>query len=160
MRAWTKNRPFFRSLFNPGRVRAQVLVTSRTLPICRSGRGLARCSVGLAWPLLPVSILQTWTYSPQKRQDGSAFALTYRLLLRSCKLMGGFVISPLPPFFVRAITNSRASSLHGHYSASSLIQTRPNPSRLPPTSRCHRLYGFPVPPISQRGEEGFSSCLA
>src|ERR1019366_5193925 len=37
-----------------------------------------------------------WTYSPQKRQDGSAFALTYRLLLRSCKLMGAFVISPLP----------------------------------------------------------------
>src|ERR1039458_4906569 len=39
-----------------------------------------------------------WTYSPQKRQDGSVFALTYRLLLRSCKLMGAFVISPLPPF--------------------------------------------------------------
>src|SRR5580704_1665759 len=38
-----------------------------------------------------------WTYSPQKRQDGSVFALTYRLLLRSCKLMGAFVISPLPP---------------------------------------------------------------
>jgi hypothetical protein len=30
-----------------------------------------------------VSILQTWTYNPQKRQAGSAFALTYRLLLRS-----------------------------------------------------------------------------
>src|SRR6516164_11350162 len=44
-----------------------------------------------------VSILQTWTYSPQKRQVGSAFALTYILLLRSCKLMGAFVISPLPP---------------------------------------------------------------
>jgi hypothetical protein len=28
------------------------------------------------------------TNSPQKRQSGSAFALTYRLLLRSCKLMG------------------------------------------------------------------------
>src|SRR5262245_42269516 len=28
-----------------------------------------------------VSILQTWTYSPQKRQDGSAFALTYSLRL-------------------------------------------------------------------------------
>src|ERR1039457_5354168 len=38
-----------------------------------------------------------WTYTPQKRQDGSAFALTYRLLLRSCKLMGAFLISPLPP---------------------------------------------------------------
>jgi hypothetical protein len=45
-----------------------------------------------------VSILQTWTYKPQKRQDGSAFALTYMLLLRSCKLMGVFVIHPCLPF--------------------------------------------------------------
>src|ERR1700674_1540433 len=50
-----------------------------------------------------VSILQTWTYSPQKRQDGSAFALTYRLLLRSCKLMGAFVISPLPPVLLEPL---------------------------------------------------------
>src|SRR6266566_89249 len=34
-------------------------------------------------------------YSPQNRQVGSAFALTYKLLLRSCKLMGVFVIPPL-----------------------------------------------------------------
>src|SRR5271155_5693283 len=50
-----------------------------------------------------VSILQTWTYSPQKRQSGSAFALTYRLLLRSCKLMGAFVISPLPPVLLESL---------------------------------------------------------
>src|SRR5207248_1213948 len=50
-----------------------------------------------------VSILQTWTYSPQKRQVGSAFALTYRLLLRSCKLMGAFVISPLPPILLEPV---------------------------------------------------------
>src|SRR4030088_3340012 len=43
-----------------------------------------------------VSILQTWTYSPQNHQDGSAFALTYSLLLRSCKSMDAFVISSLP----------------------------------------------------------------
>src|SRR6201993_1599306 len=43
-----------------------------------------------------VSILQTWTYSPQKRQDGSAFALTYSLRLRSCNSMDAFVISSLP----------------------------------------------------------------
>ena len=41
--------------------------------------------------------------SPQKRQDGSAFALTCGLLLRSCKLMGGFVISPLPPFLLEPL---------------------------------------------------------
>src|SRR5260221_12506465 len=43
-----------------------------------------------------VSTLQTWTYRPQKRQDGSAFALTYILRLRSCKSMDAFVISSLP----------------------------------------------------------------
>src|ERR1019366_9030216 len=43
-----------------------------------------------------VSILQTWTYTPQKRQDGSAFALTYILRLRSCKSMDAFIISSSP----------------------------------------------------------------
>src|ERR1039458_8476143 len=42
-------------------------------------------------------------YSPQKRQDGSAFALTYRLFLRSCKLMGAFVISSLPPLLLEPL---------------------------------------------------------
>jgi hypothetical protein len=36
-------------------------------------------------------------YIPQKRQPGSAFALTYSFFLRSCKLMDAFLISPLPP---------------------------------------------------------------
>ena len=40
--------------------------------------------------------------SPE-RQDGSAFALTYILRLRSCKLMGAFVISPLPPVLSEAL---------------------------------------------------------
>src|SRR5215510_12472996 len=43
-----------------------------------------------------VSILQMWTYRPQKRQDVSAFALTYSLRLRSCNSMDAFVISSLP----------------------------------------------------------------
>ena len=62
--------------------------------------------------------------------------------------------------FVRAIAISRAPSLHGHCSASSLLWAPPTPSRLPPTSRCRRLYGFPAPPLSRRDEEGLSSCLA
>jgi hypothetical protein len=45
---------------------------------------------------LSVSILQTWTYKPQNRQVVSAFALTYILRLRSCKLMDAFVISSSP----------------------------------------------------------------
>ena len=36
--------------------------------------------------------------SCQKLIGPSAFALAYRLLLRSCKLLGAFLISPLPPF--------------------------------------------------------------
>ena len=49
-----------------------------------------------AYASLSVSILQTWTYKPQNRQDVSAFALTYSLRLRSCKSMDAFVISSLP----------------------------------------------------------------
>src|SRR5579864_59369 len=56
-----------------------------------------------AYASCSVSFLQTWTYNPQKRQVGSAFALTYRLLLRSCKLMGVFVISPLPPMLLELL---------------------------------------------------------
>src|SRR5260370_30847604 len=43
------------------------------------------------------------SYSPQKCQGGSASALTYRLLLRSCKLMGAFLISPLPPVLLEPL---------------------------------------------------------
>src|ERR1700730_14374294 len=50
-----------------------------------------------------VSILQTWTYNPQKRQDFSAFALTYILLLRSCKFPDAFVISSLPSCLVEEL---------------------------------------------------------
>src|ERR1700746_3661038 len=52
--------------------------------------------LAISYALRSVSILQTWTYRPQKRQDGSAFALTYSLRLRSCKSMDAFVISSLP----------------------------------------------------------------
>src|SRR6516164_2783615 len=43
--------------------------------------------------------------------------------------------------YVGDIANGRAPSLHGHYSASSLLRTQPPPSRLRPTSRGRRLYG-------------------
>src|SRR5437667_777774 len=84
-----------------------------------------------------------WTYRPQKRQVGSAFALTYILLLRSCKLMGVFIIAPLPPLWMELLLhNSRASSLHGRYPASTLLLAPPPPSRRPLTSRCCWLYRF------------------
>src|SRR5471030_905834 len=88
-----------------------------------------------------VSFLQTWTYSPQNRQVGSAFALMYRLLLRSCKLMGAFIISPLPPILLvplqtaGPLRSTDIAPLHRYY----------GPVRHPlaflPTSR-FRLYGF------------------
>src|SRR2546429_6228101 len=52
--------------------------------------------LAIAYAARRVSILQTWTYSPQNRQDVSAFALTYSLRLRSCNSMDAFVISSLP----------------------------------------------------------------
>src|SRR6516165_11168273 len=58
--------------------------------------GAPSFSFASAYAARSVSILQTWTYKPQKRQDVSAFALTYSLRLRSCKLMDAFVISSLP----------------------------------------------------------------
>ena len=116
--------------------------------------------LAIAYAACSVSILQTWTYSPQNRQDGSAFALTYILRLRSCKLMGAFVISPLPSMLSEELQHSRAPSLRGRYPASSLLRTRPTPSRLRPISRVPGYTAYLAPPISRRDEEGFSSCLA
>src|SRR6201981_3216068 len=112
-----------------------------------------------------VSILQTWTYSPQKRQDVSVFALTYSLRLRSCKLMDVFVISSLPSRLKETLQSSRVPSLRGRYPTSLLLRTRPPPSRLRSTSRFGRLYdhwdrnrtrhalgeGFPLPLFRLRG---------
>ena len=47
--------------------------------------------------------------------------------------------------YVGGVANGRVPSLHGHYSASSLLRTQPPPSRLRPTSRCRRLYGLHLP---------------
>src|SRR5438270_13811308 len=91
--------------------------------------------LAISYAARSVSILQMWTYRPQKRQDGSAFALTYILRLRSRRLMGGFLIPPLLSVSSEELHGSRAPSLHGHYPASSLLRTRPPPSRLRPLSR-------------------------
>src|ERR1700746_3288928 len=58
--------------------------------------GAPSFSLASAYASRSVSLLQTWTYSPQNRQDVSAFALTYILRLRSCNVMDAFVISSLP----------------------------------------------------------------
>jgi hypothetical protein len=97
--------------------------------------------------------------SPQKRQDGSAFTLTYILRLRSCKSMDAFVISSLPSPMLETLVG-RATSLRGHYSASSLLRTQPPPSRLRPTSRYRRLYGLPCSDDFAPGRGGLLQLLS
>jgi hypothetical protein len=97
--------------------------------------------------------LQTWTYSPQKRQDVSAFALTYSLRLRSCKLMDAFVISSLPSRLKETLQSSRALSLRGRYPASST-------SRLRSTSRFSRLYDLPCSSDFAPGRERLHQLLS
>src|SRR6266446_2077930 len=78
-------------------------IEPRASPGCASAPGAPSLLLAIRYASRSVSILQTWTYSPQKRQAGSAFAWTYRLLLRSCRLMGVFVISPLPSFLLESL---------------------------------------------------------
>src|SRR5271168_2741139 len=106
-----------------------------------------------------VSILQTWTYNPQKRQDFSAFALTYILLLRSCKLTDAFIISSLPSLSAEKLQtagplcSTDITPLHRYY----------GPIRHPLAfDRFPGCAGYTIylaPAISPRDEEGFSSCL-
>src|SRR5207302_7681668 len=89
-----------------------------------------------------VSNLQTWTYKPQKRQDVSAFALTYSLRLRSCKSMDAFVISSLPSRLKETLQTAGplAPWALPHFLATT---AHPPPSRLRSTSRFSRLYDLP-----------------
>src|SRR5215470_6925167 len=122
--------------------------------------GAPSFSFAIRYASCSVSILQTWTYNPQKRQAGSAFALTYRLLLRSCKLLGAFVISPLPPILLEPLQT--AGPLGS-------MDVTPLPRYYGPLQDPLVFHRFPgcssytaclAPPISRRDEEGFSSCFA
>ncbi len=112
--------------------------------------------------------LQATTYSitssrnpdALKRQDSSAFALTYILRLRSCRLIGGFIIPPLPHMLTKklcaagSLRSTGVTPLHRYY--------KPSRHRLA-FRRFPGVAGYTpylAPPISQRGEDGFSSCLA
>src|SRR5215468_4190853 len=98
--------------------------------------GAPSFSLASAYAWRSVSILQMWTYRPQKRQVGSAFALTYRLRLRSCILMGAFLISPLPPLLLEPLLT--AGSLGSTDITPLLRYYGPvrHPLAFPPTSRC------------------------
>jgi hypothetical protein len=84
--------------------------------------------------------------------------LMYRLLRRSCTLMGVFVISPVPSFLLESLPSSRAPWLHGYYAASQLLFAPPPPSRLPPFSCLASYTVSMLRHFSWRDEEGFSSC--
>src|ERR1700752_2583507 len=115
--------------------------------------------LAISYAARSVSILQTWTYRPQKRQDGSAFALTYSLRLRSCKSMDAFVIASLPSLRWRQC-KWQGPFAPGHYSASSLLRTQPPPPRLRPTSRGRRLYGLPCSGDFAPGRGGLLQLLS
>src|SRR6266513_4357113 len=85
-----------------------------------------------------VSILQTWTYSPQKRQDGSAFALTYSLRLRSCKSMDAFIISSLPSL------RWRHCKWQGPFAPRTLLRFLATPD---PAATLSSSADFPVSPV-------------
>src|SRR5438270_5615744 len=116
--------------------------------------------LAISYAARKVSLLQTWTYRPQKRQDGSAFALTYILRLRSCKSMDAFVISSLPCPMSEALQmagplrSTDIAPLHRYY----------RPIRHPlAVGRFPGVAGYTAylaPTISRRDEEGFSSCSA
>ena len=79
--------------------------------------------------------MQIWTYRPQKRQDGSAFALAYILRRQVLQTHGRLCHHTPASHVVEGVTNSRVPSLHGHYPASALLRTHPSPSRLRLISR-------------------------
>jgi hypothetical protein len=84
--------------------------------------------------------------------------LTYILRLRSCKRWTPLSSRPCLPY-VGDVANGRAPSLHGRYSASSLLRTQPPPSRLRPTSRFRRLYGLPCSGDFSPGRGGLLQLL-
>ena len=98
----------------------------------------------------------------------SAFAFTYIFRLRSCSSIGAFLISPLPPMSSGYKSLQTAGPLPSTGVTRLLTGTTSPSATLSPVSRfpgalvpvIRPTQPLLLPPISQRGEEGFSSCLA
>ena len=94
-----------------------------------------------------------------KRQAGSAFALMYRLLRRSCTPMGVFVISPVPTFLLESLLT--AGSLRS--TAITPLHSYCGPLRHP--LAFHRFPGFAsyaaslLPPSFMAGRGGLLQLL-
>src|SRR5262249_17874344 len=106
-----------------------------------------------------VSRLQTWTYRPQKRQVVSAFALAPIFRLRSCRLMGVFIIPPLPPVSSEELRTAGPLRSAGITPPPHYYGPLRHPlvvSRLPGAPG---YTAYPASAVSGRDEAGFSSCL-
>src|SRR6476659_4102323 len=121
--------------------------------------GAPSFSSASAYALRSVSILQTCTYKPQKRQDVSDFALTYSLRLRSCKSLDAFIISSLPSRLKETLqaAGSLAPWALLHFLAT---KTHPPPSRLRSISRFSRLYDLPCSGDFAPGRGGLRQLLS
>ena len=90
----------------------------------------------------------------------SAFTFPYSLRFGSCRLLGAFLISPLPPLVSKVLQTAGPLPSTG---ITRLPRYYP-PLRHPLVfGRLPGLSGYTTylaPPISRRDEDGFSSCLA
>ena len=108
----------------------------------------------------PYSTSSSRSLGAVKRQDDSAFILTYIFLLRSCSSIGAFIISPVPPILSKEsctagpLGSTGVTPLHSYYGP---IRHRLVFGRFPGLSG---YTTYLAPPISRRDEDGFSSCLA
>ena len=137
-------------------------ISRTTLSCLLRVKGYVAVRVGSAFRAAHSSrfLLHLFHPCPPVFPPGSAFAFTYILCLRSRSSIGAFIISPLPPCF-----QSRYRQ-QGRFPPPALpgFTGTTNPSAtLSPVSRLPGAPGYTAylaPPISRRGEEGFSSCLA
>src|SRR3954466_12567379 len=131
----------------------QSLRASMASKVTPSPPGAPSFCLAIAYAARRVSILQTWTYRPQKRQDGSA--LTYILRLRSCKSMDAFIISSLPSLCWRRC------KWQGPFAPRTLLRfIATTAATLSSTSRFRRLYGLPCSGDFSLGRGGFLQLLS
>ena len=111
----------------------------------------------------PIAAASYSTSSNRAPSVSAGFSLLLHVypLSQVPQFIGAFIISPLPPLLPKSLQtagplpSTGVTRLHRYY------QPLRHPLACQPISRC-----LPVirptfaPPISQRGEEGFSSCLA
>ena len=147
---------------SPRLVKRSMRISRTTLSCLLRVKGYVAVRVGSAFRAAHSSrfLLHLFHPCPPVFPPGSAFAFTYILCLRSRSSIGAFIISPLPPCF-----QSRYRQ-QGRFPPPALpgFTGTTNPSAtLSPVSRLPGAPGYTAylaPPISRRGEEGFSSCLA